>query len=130
MGASGAGRGRRKCVAARGHGGARRRVSAARGRVLAFGLCLRRGVLARTVGDGHPVGRGVPQTVSARLRRRRGSRGGGRGAEAGEVKGPERGGGSEPGPPWGRGRRALGRCRAAGPGFEEPQNQVLEQGGS
>ncbi|XP_047574161.1 GDP-fucose protein O-fucosyltransferase 2 isoform X2 [Lutra lutra] len=63
-GASGAGRGRRKCVAALGHGGARRRLFGAAGSgVLAAGLGVGRGVLARPVGGRHPVGGGVPQTV-------------------------------------------------------------------
>lgn len=49
-----------------GHGGARRRLTPAAGSgVLAAGLGLGRGVLARPVGGRHPVGGGVPQTVKA-----------------------------------------------------------------
>lgn len=71
-----------------GHGCARRPLTAAAGSgVLAAGRGLGRGVLARPVGGRHPVGGGVPQTVKARPRLRRGPRGGAP-AVAGRGPGP------------------------------------------
>lgn len=52
----------------RGHGGAQRRLPAAGSGILAADLGFRRRILAWPVGGGHPVGGGIPQTVSASTR--------------------------------------------------------------
>lgn len=114
--ASGAERGRRKCVAAQGHGGAQCRVSAAaRSGVLAAGLGLGRGVLARPVGGRHPVGGGVPQTVKAR-----------RASGGAPVAGDLRSGGGDPAlSPGGRGaERSLRRAHPRTPAASRPARRA------